>query len=101
MIGSVRVAPSLLKPLFKLVSSSYTTLASGEMDNVTYSMSTNGEEPIIHTEKVEGSKHERESAQQPSKDSVIRWVSLVIYLIVTTPLIFVMVVLVASSSVNP
>ena len=95
------LAPSLLKPLFQLVSpSQYSTVSTSESTKISYSATDANEmkSPIISTETV--SATEDKITAQRSKDSTIRWATLIVYLVVTTPLIVTMVILAATSPIS-
>ena len=94
----ISLVPSLLKPLFKLVLPfDYSPLSPGETVKVRYSGMDDSQ--AITTEKVDLNDKEK-SVARTSKDYLIRWISLVIYLVVSTPLIVAMVFLTATSSVS-
>ena len=97
---AVTLAPSLLKPLFKFIvspSATYSSLSSGEKVKVSYS--STDESQVISTEKVDLTDKDKKVAQN-SKDYVIRWTALAVYLVVSTPLIVAMVILAATGSVS-
>lgn len=80
------MAPPILKPLLKYFSfSAYTPINGGESIKVTYG-STNA--------PPEG------GSAQPARDSPIRWACLVLYLVVTVPLIVTMIILAAAGAIN-
>ena len=95
-------APSLLKPLFKLLSpsSGYLTISADEGDSIKFKYSTtdNSKEPIV-TDLSKETSSDKKIARR-SKDSVIRWAALVVYLIVSTPLIVAMVILAITTAVD-
>ena len=79
------MAPLILRPLLKYISSPpYTPINTSETVKVSYG-----------TMEGEGA-----ASQHPSKDSPIRWASLILYLAVTTPLILAMIILAAVGSIN-
>ena len=83
---SLRMAPLVLRPLLNCFSSSssYTPINTGATIKPTY-----------------GSTSEMPGASAPpTRDSPIRWASLVLYLTVTTPLIVAMVILAAAGAIN-
>jgi hypothetical protein len=97
-------APSLLKPLFKLVSpsSGYSTISAttgGDSIKFRYSATDNSKEPIVTDLSKETSSDLKKIARR-SKDSVLRWAALVVYLIVTTPLIVAMVILAITTTID-
>ena len=75
-------------------------MAASESFKVSYSPVDHDDvkNPIITTEAV--SSAEDKITAQRSKDSVIRWATLIVYLVVTTPLIVAMVILAATSTIS-
>ena len=99
-VSFMAILPYILRAMLKLATVymcnfSYTPLNTGETVKVTYG-STNGVGQST-TNQQEGSG---QSTSQPTKDSLIRWVALVIYFGVTTPLIVTMIVLAAAGAIN-
>ena len=101
-LDGLRLAPSLLKPIFKLFSPNvgYSTISTtgGESIKFSYSATDNSKEPIVTDMSKEASGDKK--IVRRSKDSVIRWAAFVAYLIVTTPLIIAMVILAITSSID-
>ena len=102
LLDGLRLAPSLLKPLFKLFSPNlgYSTIPAtgGESIKFSYSATDNSKEPIV-TEVSKEASNDKKPARR-SKDSVIRWAAFVVYLIVTTPLIVTMVILAITTPID-
>lgn len=98
----LRLAPSLVKPLFKLFSpnSGYSTITSNGEESVKfgYSATNNSKEPIVTDMSNEVSNDKK--IERRSKDSVIRWAAFIAYLTVTTPLVVAMVILAITSSID-
>lgn len=95
------LAPPLLKPLFQLVSPShYSSVTASESVKVSYSAIDHDDlkSPIMNTETT--SAAEDKMTTQRSKDSDVRWAALIVYLVVTTPLIVAMVILAATSPIS-
>ena len=88
-----RLAPPILRLLLKYISSpAYTSIDTGKTAKVNYGSTNEPEDPEGDTPVP--------TTQHPSKDSPIRWASLILYLTVTTPLIFAMIILAAVGSIN-
>ena len=98
----VCLAPPLLKHLFKIrsPSSGYSTISDNGGDSIkfSYSATDSSKEPVVTDVSKEASGSKK--TVRRSKDSVIRWAALVVYLIVTTPLIVTMVILAITTSVD-
>ena len=94
------MAPFILRPLLKYVTNfSYTPINMGETVKVSYG-STNAAGQGS-TNQQEGESPRDPTAQpQPTRDSPIRWATLIIYLGVTTPLIGAMIILAAAGAIN-
>ena len=84
------MAPPVLKYLLKYAfpSTSYDPINTSEVAKVNYG--TNDDAP------GEGSA----VSAKPTKDSPIRWASLILYLAVSVPLIVTMVILAAAGAIN-
>ena len=72
--------------------SSYTPI---NVVKVNYSSTKDSQEP----DQMEG-ESSKDTSLQPTKDTPIRWASLILYLAVTTPLIFAMIILAAGGPIN-
>ena len=91
------MAPFILRSLLKYVSAySYTPINTGEtVVKINYG-STNG----IPGSTDQPTSNNPIAKLPPVRDSPIRWASLILYLGVTTPLIFAMIVMVAAGTIN-
>ena len=95
------MAPFILRPLLKYITAnSYTPINTGEAAmNVNYG-STNAGDQGATNQQEEESPQDPMVQLQPTRDSPIRWASLILYLGVTTPLIVAMIILAAAGAIN-
>ena len=83
-----KLAPSLTKSL----------ITSPDEEPVEFELSSVAvtEKKLVDEDPPDVTKEDMKPKKEPSKDSSIRWTSLVVYLVVSTPLIVAMVALVAT-----
>ena len=95
------MAPFILRPLLKYITVySYTPLNVGENVKVNFG-SIDEAKGSTNQQKGEAADDPTCTVkQQPTRDSPIRWASLILYLGVTTPLIFAMIILAAAGAIN-
>ena len=103
-VSFMAILPYILRALLKCATAytcsySYAPLNVDETVKVTYgSTNAEGGSKVDSTSQREGGA--LQNPTKPTRDSPIRWVALIIYFGVTTPLIVAMVVLAAAGAIN-